>query len=277
MKEVKFSILSLLLATCTFFILAGGIMNVIGMIHMEEALPFLFVNRFLDLPSFMIVMGGIFTNAFLIYPPHMVGKAFSYVPHIFSQSKFTHKLLFDEVDEIVSWATLYKADKLKFLNDIESKYKKQFPAYVFALVATNYSLEEVMIIGNNHIAEHQEEYKKSADLFKNMGNSGPAFGMFGTLFGLVYMLSSLDDPAKIGPGLAVGLLVTLYGVSMTHLFFYPLSKKILLNADYENLYESMILEGTQLILENKSPLFIRDKLLSNLDRKYAQQEQDKAA
>jgi chemotaxis protein MotA len=100
-----------------------------------------------------------------------------------------------------------------------------------------------------------------------MGNSGPAFGMFGTLFGLVYMLSSLDDPTKIGPGLALGLLVTLYGVSMTHLLFYPLSMKIMIDAEMVKTRELMILECSVLLMEDKSPIYIKDKLLASLDRR----------
>jgi chemotaxis protein MotA len=100
-----------------------------------------------------------------------------------------------------------------------------------------------------------------------MGNSGPAFGMFGTLFGLVYMLSSLDDPTKIGPGLALGLLVTLYGVSMTHLLFYPLSMKIMIDAEMVKVRELMILECAVMMMEDKSPIFIKDKLQASLDRR----------
>ncbi len=269
---MRFSIISLFLVLFSLGLLALGICDVIGIVHIKKALPFLYVNRFLDLPSFLIVAGGTLSNAFIIYPPHLLATSFSKLFLLFSQSKDNQKQLEKDIDSVVSWANEYKTNRIEFLRTIQDRQTHDFSAYLFSLVSTNYSIDEVKIIGEASINEHHNKYLKIADVFKNMGNSGPAFGMFGTLFGLVYMLSSLDDPSKIGPGLATGLLVTLYGVSMTHLLFFPMSKKILLNAEYNLIREEMLLEGIELIADNKSPLFIKDKLQTYLDRAYTMKQ-----
>jgi chemotaxis protein MotA len=265
---MKFSILSFFWIIFSLTLLMTGILDIIGIIHLKEHFPYLFINRFLDLPSFLIVMGGLLTNAFIIYPSRLMRSAFAKMGQTFHQSINTQKVLQKDIESIVTWSNEYKTNRLEFLRTIQDKQKHDFTSYLFSLISTNYSIDEVRVIGETSIDENYSNSHKVSEVLKNMGNSGPAFGMFGTLFGLVYMLSSLDDPSKIGPGLATGLLVTLYGVTFTHLFFYPVSKKIMLSADYNKIREELMLEGVQLIAENKSPLFIKDKLQTYLDRSY---------
>jgi len=83
----------------------------------------------------------------------------------------------------------------------------------------------------------------------------------------------MDDPSKIGPGLALGLLVTLYGVSFTHLLFFPLAKKLKIAADKERLNEELMVEGIYLMLERKTEIFIKDSLEAQIERKYIQKLQ----
>ena len=264
---MKFSFKSLLLIIVSMSLLGIGIADVIGVFHFKEMFPFLAFSKFFDIPSLFIVMGGLLTNAFIINSPGVIVEAFKYFGKIFSHQMITQQTLFKEVDEMVGWATEYKRNRVEFLNRIQTAKSGDFSAYVFSLVSTNYSVDEVITVSEAQINEQVKRSKKNSEVFKNMGNSGPAFGMFGTLFGLVYMLSSLDDPTKIGPGLALGLLVTLYGVSMTHLLFYPLSMKIMIDAEMVKVRELMILECAVMIMEDKSPIFIKDKLQASLDRR----------
>jgi chemotaxis protein MotA len=264
---MKFSFKSLLLIIVSMSLLGIGIADVIGVFHFKEMFPFLAFSKFFDIPSLFIVTGGLLTNAFIINSPGVILEAFKYFGKIFSHPMITQRTLFKEVDEMVGWATEYKRNRVEFLNRIQTAKSGDFSAYVFSLVSTNYSVDEVITVSEAQINEQVKRSKKNSEVFKNMGNSGPAFGMFGTLFGLVYMLSSLDDPTKIGPGLALGLLVTLYGVSMTHLLFYPLSMKILIDAEMVKVRELIILDCAVMMMEDKSPIFIKDKLQATLDRR----------
>ena len=264
---MKFSFKSLVLILVSLSLLGFGIADVIGAVHFKKMFPFLAFSRFFDIPSLFIVTGGLLTNAFIINSPGVIVEAFKYFGKIFSHSTITQSTLFTEIDEMVSWAGEYKKNRVEFLNKIQSNKSGDFAGYVFSLVSTNYSVDEVIMVAESQINEQLKRSKKNSEVFKNMGNSGPAFGMFGTLFGLVYMLSSLDDPTKIGPGLALGLLVTLYGVSMTHLLFYPLSMKIMIDAEIVKVRELMILESAVFMMEDKSPIFIKDKLLASVDRR----------
>ena len=96
------------------------------------------------------------------------------------------------------------------------------------------------------------------DVLRAMGGAAPAFGMFGTLFGLIDMLSNLDDPS-MGPGLAAALMTTLYGIILSRFIFYPVAEKLKFSL-YKSFRETFMLEGIILINEKKTAFYVQDKL-----------------
>ena len=95
-----------------------------------------------------------------------------------------------------------------------------------------------------------------------MAISSPAFGMFGTVLGLIVMLQNLDDPSAIGPGLSLALLTTLYGTAFANLLFAPLAKKIRFNSVLNSAREQLVLEGILMVKDGRSALMIKDQLYS---------------
>jgi chemotaxis protein MotA len=99
-----------------------------------------------------------------------------------------------------------------------------------------------------------------------MGGACPAFGMVGTLIGLIIMLDKMGgDPAALGAGLAVALLTTLYGVLFARLIFLPAGAKIMQREQIVRFRNNMVAEGLVLLADRKSPRFIQDKMNSYLD------------
>ncbi len=95
-----------------------------------------------------------------------------------------------------------------------------------------------------------------------MGMYSPAFGMLGTLIGLVQMLSRLQDPQSIGPSMATALLTTFYGSLMSTLFFLPIAGKLKARTVMEVINREIMLEGSISILENNNPILVYEKLSS---------------
>ncbi len=95
---------------------------------------------------------------------------------------------------------------------------------------------------------------------ESMGRLAPAFGMIGTLIGLVVMLGRLDDPARIGPGMAVALLTTLYGLIASHLFCYPLARRLAHHNSDELLDRTIALQGVLALQAGDSPRLVAEKL-----------------
>jgi chemotaxis protein MotA len=100
------------------------------------------------------------------------------------------------------------------------------------------------------------------DVFRKMGLYAPAFGMLGTLIGLVQMLSKLQNPSNIGPAMAVALLTTFYGSLLSTLFFLPIAGKLRSRTIIETINLEIKLEGAISIINNNNPVIIYEKLSS---------------
>ena len=101
---MRFSRLSFFWIIFSLGLLMTGILDIIGVIPLKEYFPYLFINRFLDLPSFLIVMGGLLTNAFIIYPSRLMRSAFAKMGQTFHQSINTQKVLQKDIESIVAWS-----------------------------------------------------------------------------------------------------------------------------------------------------------------------------
>ena len=107
-----------------------------------------------------------------------------------------------------------------------------------------------------------ERHRVSADVFSTMGTFAPAMGMIGTLIGLVKMLHALDNPANIGPAMAVALLSTLYGALLANLVFFPLSGKLRYRSWRESIMRELTLEGVVGVASGDHPAVLEQKLVS---------------
>ncbi len=122
--------------------------------------------------------------------------------------------------------------------------------------------------------------KQGQEIIANMGNAAPAFGMIGTLIGLVIMLKNMDDPAAIGPGMAIALLTTMYGAILANIIFGPISAKLKVYSSKEVLAKRMIIEGIMSIQSGDNPRIVEHKLsvfLSPKVRPSSEEEEREAA
>jgi len=123
----------------------------------------------------------------------------------------------------------------------------------------------------------EERHKQGAYIFESMGASAPAFGMLGTLIGLILMLTKLDDPSAIGPGMAVALITTFYGSLFANLFFLPIAGKLKIRSGEEILNKELMLEGILSIQAGENPRIVAEKMKSFLNpiaRKKLEQKDD---
>lgn len=113
-------------------------------------------------------------------------------------------------------------------------------------------------------------------VFKSLGDAAPAFGMIGTLVGLVQMLANMDDPSAIGPAMAVALLTTLYGAVLANLICLPIADKLVAKLGFEEINQTLIIDGIMSVREGKSPALIREMLVAYLPESQ-RQEPDEVA
>src|SRR6201999_3720019 len=116
---------------------------------------------------------------------------------------------------------------------------------------------------------HLDEGSK---IYRAIGDCAPAFGMIGTLLGMVQMFANMTDPSKLGPFMAVALLATLYGALVANLFCLPIADKLHVKLIDEEVNRTLVIDGILMIRESKSPTLVREMLLAYLPEKHRQEE-----
>lgn len=134
------------------------------------------------------------------------------------------------------------------------------------MVVDGYSEEELIEIMNTRIDYREIREKSQAELFKTMGNMSPAWGMVGTLIGLVIMLAGFGGEGggtdALGAGMSAALITTFYGAVLANLFFLPMAAKLSTRISSTSTMQAMLVEAARLIHQRKHPLIVREKLNS---------------
>lgn len=221
---------------------------------------------FLNLPSLAIVFGGIFASAFISYDFRKVTKALRDSLRLFSYSRITDQLLEDDVDAIIQWQKRIKANRMGAINQLSHEHADEFSGYLFSILDTNYSAEELRELGEANIQESYHRQIKINEIIGSMGKSAPVFGMLGTLFGLIVILSDFNEIETLLTGLAAALMTTLYGIIIGNFIFNPMARKMNNIASSQYFRRKLILEGILLIEQEKTALQIYDKLQAHIKR-----------
>jgi chemotaxis protein MotA len=132
------------------------------------------------------------------------------------------------------------------------------------MIADGYSAEAIRSSLERERDLDYERVHHGHVIFKAFGEAAPGMGMVGTLIGLVSMFGHMDDPKKIGPGMAIALLTTLYGAVFANVLCLPISDKLANRAEEEGTNRSLIIEALVMIRDGKNPASIRDELASYL-------------
>jgi len=222
---------------------------------------------YVSFPSFLIVVGGTLTVTLVGFRAKYVLSAMMGMLRIYMHQAITPKSLKADVGQFIEWSKRVQAEGNKAFDSISKESKDDFIKYIFALASTGYSIEDIRTFGETNIEEEYFRQLQASHILNTMGSMTPAMGLVGTLLGLITMLGKLSDPASLGPGLALALTATLYGIVAARFFFLPTSTKIKQSLSIERFRDYLILEGLALMMERRSSLYIQDRLNSFLDRK----------
>jgi chemotaxis protein MotA len=215
------------------------------------------MQTFVSIPSVMIVVGGTLAATLITFPLNEVLHGFRAAKQVFTQKKVNPN---DVVRLIIQVANLSRRQGLVAL----SKVKTDNPVFKKALnlIADGAPEELIRQTLRIEIDAMRQRHGLAQEVFKRMGAYSPAFGMLGTLIGLVQMLATLDDPSTIGPAMAVALITTFYGSFLASLFFLPVAGKLKSRTQVEIINLEIIFEGALSILENNNPMLIYEQLSS---------------
>ena len=214
-------------------------------------------KMFLNLPSLGITIGGMLCATLIHFSlPQFLG--------IFSIIKKTIiakvPLQSELIQTMVNYAAINRRDGPLALEQEISKIDNLFFVKGLQMLVDGQSGEKVRDLMSLEIQYLQERHATGKQILEFMGAAAPAFGMIGTLIGLVQMLSNLNDPSGIGVGMATALITTFYGAFAANLVFIPLAGKLGIYSKAETVAMEMITEGICAIAQGENPTAVREKM-----------------
>ena len=214
---------------------------------------------FIDIPSIMIVCGGSCAAILVTFPLEEVMQAVKAGIKAFISGRTD---LADVVDVMVKIAEISRREGILALEKTQTENAILRKAIMLIADSADHDLIRSTVA--IEISSMKKRHNIGISVFQKLGGMAPAFGMVGTLIGLVQMLANMADPANIGPAMAVALLTTLYGSILANLVFLPIAGKLKARSMQEELTLHIIFEGANSILENNNPRLVYEKLSSFL-------------
>ena len=236
--------------------IVGGFAVLVAAILLEGSSPMSFVNL---LPA-VVVFGGTGMAILVRYTMGSFGAAI--VLGLKSAVLYKHVSATKLIDKIADIAETMRRQGPIALEQVS--IDDPFFQRGVRMIADGYSSEALRASLERERDLDHERVEESHKIFKAIGDTGPGMGMVGTLIGLVSMFGHMDDPKKIGPGMAVALLATFYGAAISNVFALPISDKLANRAQEEGTNRTLIIEALVMIREGRNPTTIRDELASYL-------------
>lgn len=216
---------------------------------------------FWDPPSIAITVGGSLAAMMINFPLSQFVKAWKAVRWAFFDRTFSPEEI---INSLVGYAEKARREGLLALED-EVSEADDFLKKGIQLVVDGTDPELVKSIMEIEIAFLENRHKSNQMFFETWGSVAPAFGMTGTVIGLIQMLRSMgEDLSMLGPAMAVALITTLYGVIMAYMFFIPLAGKLKIRSNEEIIIRQVMVEGILSIQAGENPRIVEEKLKSFL-------------
>lgn len=235
----------------------AGTMLIVASIFLSAVQP----NIYFNAAGLLIVVGGMIAATLVSFPMQELKKVFRLIGYILKHEDYSVR---QDVSEITHAARLRMRGDFARIEDQLVNIKNPFLRTAIQLVVDDTSPDEIISVLNWRIRRLRERERAEAHIFHSMSSFAPAFGMFGTLVGMVNMLYSVNGPDLMGIGhnMAVALMTTLYGLLLANLILKPIAIKLERRTEARVMVMHMIVEGTMLLASNRSPAFIKETLKS---------------
>jgi len=220
------------------------------------------IPMFIDIPSVAITGGCSFMALVCAYPPGFWKTVPSFMKMYVVVQK--HDIV-ATINSIIGFAEQARREGILALENSLDTVKDPFlkKGIQLAVDGTERAvIESVLEIEKDNI---EARHKDNIGFFENMGAMGPAFGMIGTLIGLVLMLKNMSDPSSIGPAMAVALITTFYGSILANVIAWPIATKLKIRHGEEMMEKAIMLEGILSVQAGENPRIVQWKLTAYLD------------
>lgn len=253
-------------------IIAGLVLICFGVVFdPSETSIFVFKNltNFIDIPSVFIVLGGTLSAVIASYPASTLKQIPKHIKILLSGSKYNPM---EYIDLLVEFSQVARKNGLLALEEMANKQTDPFFKQSIMLIVDATDPEKVKSMLNNDLEYLAERHSDSVGIYEKASSFAPAFGMIGTLIGLVNMLKNMNldgttGATSLGADMSVALITTFYGCILANLVFSPIAKKLSIRNDEEYLCKQIIIEGVLSIQSGENPKFMKEKLISYLSQR----------
>lgn len=239
--------------------IGSGLVLVYGVIFMGGG-----ATIFFDVKSILLVFGG--TTAALCVT-HSMDELMSIPGGVKNFLSFRPPELSGYVKMFTDFSRTARREGLLALDRSLNEDTDDFVRFGLEMAVDGIEESEIDDLLGMRVAEEAKQSGLTSKFFLNAGTYAPAFGMIGTLIGLIQMMQSLDDPSQIGAGMAVAMVTTFYGALLANLLFLPIAMKVKAQSTYNLKARNMIRTGVLSIVRGESPSMIDKRLQSFLDNK----------
>ena len=219
------------------------------------------MGNFIDPPSIVITIGGSLSSLLSSYTMPEVINNLKGLGVAFKDPKMDHGAV---IRQIIDLSNVARKEGLLALEEVAGNLDDEFMKKGILLIVDGTEPELVRGILETELVNMDDRHKSMAGFYDTWATLGPAWGMIGTLIGLINMLKLLDDPSSIGPNMAVALVTTLYGSLIANWISIPIATKLRAKNQKEIMMKEVICEGILSIQAGENPRVIEEKLKSFL-------------
>lgn len=212
---------------------------------------------FIDIASIFIVIGGLFASLFINFKREQMKLAGKVLKESFYKN---NQRLPELIDLFIRLSERARREGILSLENELDEVDDTFIKKGILLAVDGIEPEVINDIMNAEITAMEERHYKGRAIVEKAGEYAPAWGMIGTLIGLVLMLGDLQDPATLGPNMAVALITTLYGTVLANLVFIPMASKLENKTEEEIFIKQIIIEGVIGVQSGQNPRILEEKL-----------------
>lgn len=221
--------------------------------------------NFFDVSSILIVIGGTLAVVIACYPKEVksLPKHFAIMlkANAFDPAEY--------IEQLTELAQIARKNGLLALEEKGNEQTNTFFKQAIMLVVDNNDPDRVRSILQNEIEQTSERHQVVIGMYDRGAGAAPAFGMIGTLIGLINMLKDLGggDMDSLGPSMSIALITTLYGSFLAHVIFTPIATNLTARDEEEVLCRQIIMEGIMAIQSGENPKFLRERLMTFMNEK----------
>ena len=251
------------IASLVGFLLGVG-MFVFGVIFGDDGIDVSALGTFVHIPSVLITIGGSLAGVLASHKMEDFIKGLQGFPKSFKEAKID---ISEVIKNIIDLSNIARKEGLLALEEAANGIEDEFLKKGVMLVVDGTDPELVRGILETDLTCIETRHKKVIDFWRKWAELGPAWGMIGTLIGLINMLKTMSDPSTVGPNMSVALITTLYGSLIANWLCTPVANKLSVNNDMEIMVKEITVEGLLSIQAGENPRVIEEKLKSFLSPK----------